>query len=128
MKPKIRRIALGTATLASTALLPGAQVAANPFVIQPLASGYQLAQTTPPAQTKAAEGKCGEGKCGAGMMDAAPKADAAAKRKDANCGAEHKKQHDGKCGAVKKKPAAKATEGKCGEGKCGAGMSDGKKT
>ena len=61
---------------------------------QPLAQGYQNADTAQPnqavvadtktADTKTAEGKCGEGKCGEG----------------------------------------KTAEGKCGEGKCGATNAD----
>lgn len=87
-------------TLALTAALGSAGVALaseNPFGIQALDQGYQVAE----AGTKAQDGKCGEGKCGAGMKDAA-------------------KAKDGKCGEGMK-DATKAKDGKCGEGKCGAG-------
>ncbi|MDI4481828.1 low-complexity protein [Moraxella lacunata] len=66
---------------------------------QPLAQGYQNADTAQPNQavvsdTKTAEGKCGEGKTAEGK-----------------CG--EGKTAEGKCG-----------EGKCGEGKCGATNAD----
>ena len=92
--------ALGASMLA-TALAPAVSAAENPFALNELRSGYQLAQAettegtdSKPAEgtdSKPAEGKCGEGKCGGD------------------------KPGEGKCGG-----AAKAHEGKCcGEGKCG---------
>jgi len=90
--------ALGASMLAG-ALAPAASATENPFALNELTSGYQLAQTetteptgsTEGTESKPAEGKCGEGKCGGD------------------------KTGEGKCGG-----AAKAHEGKCcGEGKCG---------
>ena len=77
-----------------------AQAADNPFAMQKLDAGYQLAQAD-----KKADGKCGEGKCGG-----AKKADD--KKKDGKCG-------EGKCGGDKKAADDKKKDGKCGEGKCG---------
>jgi len=77
----------------------------NPFAIQSLSTGYQVADH----HEKGHEGKCGTGKCGA------------EKAKEGKCG-------NGKCGAEKAKEGKcggeKAKEGKCGaekakEGKCG---------
>lgn len=93
-------LALGTAFAATGALAPLAvQAADNPFGMQKLDTGYQLAQAD-----KAKDGKCGgdkakDGKCGGD------------KAKDGKCGGD--KAKDGKCGGDKKK------DGKCGEGKCG---------
>ena len=81
--------ALGTALAMSVAATPAA-ADANPFGMNDLNSGYQVAWGDKP------EGKCGEGKCGEGK-----KADA--------------KTQEGKCGD--KKPEAKCGEGKCGEKK-----------
>ena len=71
-----------TLTLAFAAALTTAGIAqaANPFALDRLDGGYQLAS----ADTKAKEGKCGEGKCGG----AKPKA------KEGKCG-------EGKCGGKK---------------------------
>ncbi len=52
--------AVGTAFLASVALAPLASAAENPFQLDRLAGGYNLAEKGD------AEGKCGEGKCGEG--------------------------------------------------------------
>ncbi len=112
-------------TLALTAALGTTGVAFandNPFGMQVLTQGYQVAE----ADAKMPEGKCGagmkdaakmeDGKCGAAMKDAA-------KAADGKCGAmkDGTKAADGKCGAGMK-DATKAKDGKCGEGKCGAGM------
>jgi len=88
--------ALG-ATLLSAALAPAVSASENPFGLEELKAGYQLAQAEP----KPAEGKCGEGKCG-GTMEGGSE------------GGTDGKPADGK-------PADdKAAEGKCcGEGKCG---------
>jgi uncharacterized low-complexity protein len=86
---------LGAALLSATAFT--AHAAQNPFAVQELSSGYNLA-----AAEKAQEGSCGEGKCGGEV-----KAD-----KEGKCG-------EGKCGGEAAAKTASA-EGKCGEGKCGA--------
>lgn len=84
MKKTTRIVAAVGSTLAVTAILStGVRAADNPFGLQPLRSGYQLAE----ADTKQKDGKCGEAKCGAD------------KKKDAACGADKKK--DGACGAKK---------------------------
>jgi uncharacterized low-complexity protein len=71
------------------AATPVASAGSNPFAMQPLSSGYQLAD-------KGKEGNCG-GKKGS----------------EAHCGAKGDK--DGHCGG--KKGGKK--EGQCGEAKCG---------
>lgn len=83
-------------TLALTASLGSTGIAVaneNPFVMQVLDQGYQVAETNTP------DGKCG-----------------ASKTEEGKCGG--KKVEDGKSGADK--AATKGNEGKCGEGKCGA--------
>ena len=87
--------AIGTAFVAGAALSPIAQAADNPFGMQKLDSGYQLAQAK--ADDKKKDGKCGEGKCGA----EATKAKADAKMKDGSCGGDKVKMKDGSCGAKK---------------------------
>ena len=106
MKKTTRIVAAVGSTLAVTAILStGVRAADNPFGLQPLRSGYQLAE----ADTKQKDGKCGEAKCGANK-----------KAKEAKCGAD-KKAKDGSCGAD-----TKAKEGNCGadkkmgDGSCGA--------
>ncbi len=74
--------AVGTAVAASLAAASLANAAGNPFEMQSLKNGYQVA-----AADKAKEGKCGgdkakEGKCGGD------------KKKDGKCG-------EGKCGGSK---------------------------
>lgn len=100
---KTLSLAVGAA-FAAVALTPAAFAAGNPFAMQKLDSGYQLAAAD---ADKKADGKCGEGKCGADK-----KADM--KKKDGKCG-------EGKCGAGMK-AESKKKDGKCGEGKCGANM------
>lgn len=97
-----------TLTLALTAALGTAGFAyaanGNPFALNDLSQGYQVAQAE-----KAKDGKCGEGKCGATKAAEAPAATAV-------------KAKVGKSSGTKTTPSAdpKAKEGKCGEGKCGA--------
>ena len=86
-------------TLALTTALGSSGVALagdNPFGMQTLGQGYQVAE----ADAKMPEGKCG------GM-------------KGESAGADMDKAKEGKCGD-KAKAQAKARDGKCGEGKCGA--------
>lgn len=94
-----------TLTLALTAAIGTAGLAyatgGNPFALNDLSQGYQVAQAV--TAEKAKDGKCGEGKCGAPQTQV--------KAKDGKCG-------EGKCGGAT--PAkAKIKDGKCGEGKCG---------
>jgi uncharacterized low-complexity protein len=91
-------VALGTVVV-SSAFAVNAQT--NPFGFEAMNAGYQIVGD---------EGKCGGNKT-----------------KEAKCGEEMKKAHEGKCGEAKcgadmKKAADKAHEGKCGEAKCGADM------
>ena len=92
MNKKLLSIAVGSTMVAS--LATGVAVAAeNPFTMNTLDKGYQVAMSIMPEGScgdKGTEGKCGEGKCGGDKVG------------EAKCGAEMKK-----------------TEGKCGEGKCG---------
>lgn len=104
-KPLMNTIALGSA-IALGVCSVAVSASQNPFAINELSSGYQLAQAD--GTEKDREGKCGEGKCGedgAGMKDA-----------EGKCG-------EGKCG--EDKDADKTGEGKCGEGKCGEEKSGG---
>ncbi len=95
MKSNQTTLALALTAAIGTAGL--AHAAGNPFALNDLSQGYQVAQAE-----KAKEGKCGEGKCG-GKKDM--------KAQEGKCG-------EGKCGGAKA-TEAKAKEGKCGEGKCG---------
>ncbi|PKL61293.1 MAG: hypothetical protein CVV31_11980 [Methanomicrobiales archaeon HGW-Methanomicrobiales-2] len=94
---KTLSLAVGAAFTA-LAFTPAAFAAGNPFAMQKLDSGYQLAGND---ATKT------DGKCGASMGE---------KKKEGKCG-------EGKCGADKAAAegdaADKGKEGKCGEGKCG---------
>ncbi len=104
MKTSSQTIALALSS--AFALSIGAatvNAAENPFAMQSLSSGYQVAD----ADTKAKDGKCGEAKCSTEMKNEAAKAH------DGKCG-------EGKCSTEMKNEAAKAHDGKCGEGKCGA--------
>ena len=88
-------VALGTTFVAAMSAAPVANADTNPFGMKNMESGYM----------QVADAKCGEGKCGGKDK---------AKMKEAKCGEEHKKAHDGKCGGDHK-----SKEAKCGEGKCG---------
>ena len=75
-------VALGAAFAASLAVAPSAKATGNPFTMDSLKNGYQVA-----GDDKKADGKCGEGKCGAtkGMSMADREANA-------------KMMKEGKCG------------------------------
>ena len=97
MNKKLLSIAVGSTMV--TSLATGVAVATeNPFTMNQLDKGYQVAMSIMP------EGSCGdkgtEGKCGGD------------KATEGKCGGD--KAGEAKCGADMKK-----TEGKCGEGKCG---------
>lgn len=76
-----------------------ATAAENPFKLETLKSGYEVAAD----ETKDKDGKCGEGKCGGDKTSD--------KKADGKCG-------EGKCGGSK--TSDKKADGKCGEGKCGS--------
>lgn len=84
-------------TLALAAALgsTSASAGSNPFGMQVLDHGYQVAE---------ADAKMPDGKCGAKKME------------EGKCAAN--KAKEGKCAADA--AAGKAKDGKCGEGKCGA--------
>ncbi|MEI7967480.1 MAG: hypothetical protein WCJ69_00715 [Betaproteobacteria bacterium] len=84
--------AIGTAFAASLSGLPTAGAAENPFELQPLSHGYQVAGMNQSEEDQAKARKSKEAKDKDG--------------KESRPGASKKKE--GKCG-----------EGKCGEGKCG---------
>jgi uncharacterized low-complexity protein len=91
-------LALGTAFAASLAAAPTVSAADNPFQLDTLKNGYQVADN----HGKDKEGKCGgdkakDGKCGGD------------KAKEGKCGGD--KAKDGKCGGDK------AKEGSCGGNK-----------
>ena len=90
---------LGTAFAASFAVAPIAKAAGNPFAMDLLKSGYQIAGDDKKVNDKGAASK----------MSKADKEANAKMMAEGKCG-------EGKCGVKNVK------EGKCGEGKCGAGM------
>lgn len=98
--------AVGAAFLASVSLASLGQAAENPFHVQGLDSGYNLADKA------MREGKCGEGKCGESMR----------KAHEGNCGGDKAKAAgEGKCGGSKApetKPegTAEGSEAKSGSG------------
>jgi len=87
-------LATGVAFAATVAMAP-AQAADNPFGMDKLDGGYQLAQADKAADDKKKDGKCGEGKCGADKKAADDKK-MDDKKKDGSCGGDKKK--DGACG------------------------------
>ena len=106
-KKTLLSLAVGTAFAATAGLAPIAHAADNPFGMQTLRTGYQMAQAD--TTTEAPAEKAKDGSCGAD------------KKHDGNCGADKKK--DGTCSAAKMKEGKcgnKKKDGKCGEGKCGA--------
>lgn len=115
MKTKQTRLKLAStaAIAASFALGSAAHAADNPFGMQKLEGGYQLAQAD-----KKADGKCGgskgkDGACGGAKADD--------KKADGKCGGS--KGKDGACGGAKADDKKK--EGACGgskgkDGACGA--------
>jgi uncharacterized low-complexity protein len=98
MRKSAFTIAIGTAFTASLAAAPAVNADDNPFQMESLANGYQVADND-----KGKEGKCGgdkakEGKCGGD------------KAKDSG----GDKAKEGKCGGDK---TDKAKEGSCGGNK-----------
>jgi len=75
-------LAVGSAFAASLLSVQPAAADENPFQLESLKSGYQVA-----AADKDKEGKCGEGKCGGD------------KKKEGACGGDKKKE--GNCGGNK---------------------------
>ena len=74
--------AVGTAVAASLAAASLANAAGNPFEMQSLKNGYQVAAADKAKEGKCGgdkaakadgEGKCGEGKCGEKKAEEAPK-------------------------------------------------------
>ena len=55
--------AVGAAFMASAITVPVASAAENPFQLNQLSGGYNLASKAE-GEGKCGEGKCGEGKCG----------------------------------------------------------------
>lgn len=103
-------LAVGAA-FATTVLSTAAFAGGNPFAMQKLDGGYQVAAAD---ADKKMDGKCGEGKCGAKAKKKDGKCGegkcGADKMKDGSCGADKKKE--GSCGADKKMDAPKAEEAK----------------
>jgi uncharacterized low-complexity protein len=88
-------MAIGASFLAS-AVVPLASADVNPFAVNEMQAGYQLADSH-----KQGEGNCGEGKCGEEKKAA----------KEGNCGEGKKADKEGNCGEMKKADK----EGSCGE-------------
>ncbi|HEY8857633.1 MAG TPA: hypothetical protein VIM43_09790 [Rugosibacter sp.] len=108
-------LVVGTA-FATTVLTTAAFAGSNPFAMQKLGSGYQLAAAD---TDKKMDGSCGD-------KMKVEKSGEKMKKKDGKCGegkfgANKKKMHDGKCGADKMKDgsggADKKKDGSCGAGK-----------
>lgn len=98
MNKKTLTLALGSAIAASFMAAPVANAAENPFAMQAIDGGLQVAE----AGKKAKEGKCGEGKCSASKAKAGQaKAGGADKMKEGGCSAS--KAKEGSCGANKMK-------------------------
>lgn len=74
-KKTVLALALGTAFAASLAAAPAINAADNPFKMDSLKNGHQV------ADNKSKEGKCGEAKCGGDMTK--KEGD---KGKEASCG------------------------------------------
>lgn len=124
--------AVGTAFAATLGASPIASAADNPFAMQSLDRGYQVAQAGKMDDGKCGQGKCGamkgkaaENKCGAAMMDA---------NQDGKVSKEEfMKAHEAmfdtmdanKDGVLDKSEMGKMMQGMCGgtkkpmEGKCG---------
>ncbi len=75
-------LAIGSAFAATVAMAPVASAAHNPFQMESLKNGYQVAAADnakdgkPAAKAaKRADGKCGEGRCGGGGASAEKKKD-----------------------------------------------------
>jgi uncharacterized low-complexity protein len=96
-------LAVGSAFAASLLSVQPAAAGDNPFELETLKTGYQVA-----AADKDKEGKCGEGKCGGDKKKEG--ACGGGKKKDGACGGD-KKDKEGACGGDKKK------EGSCGGNK-----------
>ncbi len=102
---KTQLILAAGATLAATTSLPTVMAADNPFSMQTLDRGYQLAQAN--MDGKKADGKCGADKKKDASCGSSKKKDASCggdKKKDASCGGDKKK--DASCGGDKKKDAS----------------------
>ena len=110
---KALTLATGTALVLGLASTSAFADNTNPFGMNELSQGYQVAMEEGKcggSKTKSTEGKCGEGKCGASKTKSSE-----GKCGEGKCGASKTKTTEGKCGGSKTKSA----EGKCGEGKCG---------
>lgn len=110
MTMKKTALSLALATAFTSSFLATSSVvnaAENPFAMQILDKGYQVAE----AGEKAKDGKCGEGKCGASST----------KAKDAKAASAKNAKIAKSNGDMEKHAAdSKMKDGKCGEGKCGA--------
>ncbi|HCO61069.1 MAG TPA: hypothetical protein DIT58_12880, partial [Porticoccaceae bacterium] len=83
--------AVGAAFMASAITAPVAVAAENPFQLNQLSGGYNLASKAE-GEGKCGEGKCGEGKCGGDKAKTKTKAEG--KCGEGKCG-------EGKCGGAK---------------------------
>lgn len=105
----LARTSLSLAITGVTALLAThLQATENPFTLNPLPTGYQVADAH---DVKTKEGKCGNGKCGASHNKKE-------KKSKKNC-SEEEKSKEGACGAEKMKEGACSAE-RMQEGACGS--------
>ena len=97
LKKSEKKIVLTAVTLAGAVAFGAAHAAQNPFAMQDLGKGYQVA-----ADDKAMDAKCGGDKAKA--KDAKCGGDKAkdTKAKDAKCGGDKAKAKDAGCGGNKK--------------------------
>jgi uncharacterized low-complexity protein len=104
MKPLAFAVGAALAGSFAGASLANAKSNDNPFQMNSLSAGFELAAM--------AEGSCGEGKCGGD------------KGGEGSCGGD--KGGEGSCGGDKGGEGScggdKGGEGKCGEGKCGGSL------
>jgi uncharacterized low-complexity protein len=90
--------------------------AENPFELNTLSQGYQVADAT---DSKAKEGKCSSGKCGASSKQMKHGNTSATKAKEGSCHHDHDKAKEGACSADKMKEGSCSAE-KMKEGSCHA--------
>lgn len=109
---KKHQVTLMTGAVALSIVAVGAHAASNPFEINPMDQGYQLADAS---GSKAQEGKCANGKCGAHMKKMKDGSGSAEKMKDGSC--HHTKNKEGSCSVEKMKEGGCSAE-KMKEGSC----------
>lgn len=106
MKNTQKSIALGLSGALALSIGASVSAAENPFAIETLSSGYQVADHH---VEKTKDGKCGSGKCGA-EKKAQEASCGADKAKEATCGTD--KAKEGNCSVDKMKEGSCSAEKK----------------